>query len=49
MSQYISCVLQFFLRYLANNFDWLHEQLDEHEDDFFLFDCPGKFKNSCIQ
>ena len=29
-------------RYLAQNFDWLQEQLDEQEDDYILFDCPGK-------
>ena len=30
-------------RYLAQNFDWLHEQLEDVEDDYILFDCPGKF------
>ena len=31
-----------FFRYLAQNFDWLREQLDDIEDDYILFDCPGK-------
>ena len=30
-----------FFRYFAQNFDWLDEQLDEIEDDYFVFDCPG--------
>ncbi|RUS80690.1 hypothetical protein EGW08_011556 [Elysia chlorotica] len=36
--------LVFCMEYLANNFDWLHEQLDENDDDFFLFDCPGQIE-----
>ena len=28
-------------RYLSQNFDWLQEQLDDIEDDYILFDCPG--------
>lgn len=35
--------LVYCMEYLANNLDWLHEQLDEGEDDYFLFDCPGNF------
>ena len=30
-------------RYFERNLDWLHEQLGDGEDDYFLFDCPGKF------
>lgn len=33
--------LVFCMEYLIENLDWLHEQLDEAEDDYFLFDCPG--------
>ncbi|KAJ8312973.1 hypothetical protein KUTeg_010346 [Tegillarca granosa] len=29
-------------RYFAQNFDWLQEELDEVEDDYILFDCPGQ-------
>jgi len=25
------------------NLDWLREQLDDMEDDYILFDCPGKY------
>ncbi|KAL3856800.1 hypothetical protein ACJMK2_011517 [Sinanodonta woodiana] len=34
--------LLFCMEYLAQNFDWLQEQLDEVEDDYILFDCPGQ-------
>lgn len=34
--------LIFCMEYLAQNFDWLQEQLDEVEDDYILFDCPGQ-------
>lgn len=30
-----------YFRYLSQNFDWLHEQLEDIEDDYILFDCPG--------
>ncbi|GFO43217.1 gpn-loop GTPase 3 [Plakobranchus ocellatus] len=36
--------LVFCMEYLAANFDWLHEQLDDQDDDFFLFDCPGQIE-----
>uniref|UniRef100_A0A0B6ZQ01 GPN-loop GTPase 3 n=1 Tax=Arion vulgaris TaxID=1028688 RepID=A0A0B6ZQ01_9EUPU len=36
--------LVFCMEYLANNFDWLHEQLEEQEDDYILFDCPGQIE-----
>lgn len=29
-------------RYLVQNIDWLQEQLGDDDDDYFLFDCPGK-------
>ena len=32
-----------FCRYLSQNFDWLQEQLDDIEDDYILFDCPGMY------
>ena len=34
--------LVFCMEYLVQNLDWLHEQLSEGEDDYFLFDCPGQ-------
>ena len=33
--------LVYCMEHLAQNFDWLQEQLDEVEDDYILFDCPG--------
>lgn len=36
--------LIFCMEYLAQNFDWLQEQLDEQEDDYILFDCPGQIE-----
>lgn len=33
--------LVFCMEYLTENLDWLHEQINEAEDDYFLFDCPG--------
>lgn len=34
--------LVFCMEYFANNFDWLEECLGHVEDDYILFDCPGK-------
>lgn len=34
--------LVFCMEYFANNFDWLEESLGHIEDDYILFDCPGK-------
>ena len=31
-----------FLRYLLENMDWLDEELGGYEDDYLIFDCPGK-------
>ena len=43
ITKYLSLLMiSFGFRYLAQNFDWLQEQLDEQEDDYILFDCPGK-------
>uniref|UniRef100_A0A0N5AXM1 GPN-loop GTPase 3 n=1 Tax=Syphacia muris TaxID=451379 RepID=A0A0N5AXM1_9BILA len=36
--------LVFCMGYLVQNLDWLHDQLDEAEDDYFLFDCPGQIE-----
>lgn len=36
--------LVFCMEYLAKNMDWLHEQLDDIEDDYILFDCPGQIE-----
>ncbi|XP_052227365.1 GPN-loop GTPase 3-like isoform X3 [Dreissena polymorpha] len=36
--------LVFCMEYLSQNFDWLHEQLDDIEDDYILFDCPGQIE-----
>uniref|UniRef100_A0A0M3IW22 GPN-loop GTPase 3 n=1 Tax=Ascaris lumbricoides TaxID=6252 RepID=A0A0M3IW22_ASCLU len=32
------------MEYLVQNLDWLHEQLNEGEDDYFIFDCPGQIE-----
>lgn len=34
--------LVYCMEYLAENLEWLHAQLNEAEDDYFLFDCPGQ-------
>ena len=34
--------LVFCMEYFANNFDWLEDCLGHVEDDYILFDCPGK-------
>uniref|UniRef100_A0A8C8YL44 GPN-loop GTPase 3 n=1 Tax=Prolemur simus TaxID=1328070 RepID=A0A8C8YL44_PROSS len=34
--------LVFCMEYFANNFDWLENCLGHVEDDYILFDCPGK-------
>lgn len=31
-------------RYLVQNLDWLHDELDEGEDDYFVIDCPGQIE-----
>ncbi|EFO18992.2 GPN-loop GTPase 3 [Loa loa] len=36
--------LVFCMEYLAQNLDWLHDQLNEGEDDYFIFDCPGQIE-----
>lgn len=35
--------LVFCMEYLVQNLDWLHDQLNEGEDDYFIFDCPGSY------
>lgn len=36
--------LVFCMEYLAQNLDWLQEQLGEGDDDYLLFDCPGQIE-----
>lgn len=36
--------LVFCMEYLTQNLEWLHDQLNEGEDDYFLFDCPGQIE-----
>lgn len=36
--------LVFCMEYLAENMDWLEEQLGEDDDDYFIFDCPGQIE-----
>uniref|UniRef100_A0A0R3RIQ1 DEP domain-containing protein n=1 Tax=Elaeophora elaphi TaxID=1147741 RepID=A0A0R3RIQ1_9BILA len=38
--------LVFCMEYLVQNLDWLHDQLNEGEDDYFIFDCPGSYDTS---
>ena len=33
-----------FFRYLIKNLEWLHEQLNEGDDEYFIFDCPGQIE-----
>ncbi|CAO4371789.1 unnamed protein product [Caenorhabditis nigoni] len=36
--------LVFCMEYLVQNLDWLHDELDEGEDDYFVIDCPGQIE-----
>ncbi|CAB3401881.1 unnamed protein product [Caenorhabditis bovis] len=36
--------LVFCMEYLIKNLEWLHDELDEGEDDYFVFDCPGQIE-----
>uniref|UniRef100_A0A915LP18 GPN-loop GTPase 3 n=1 Tax=Meloidogyne javanica TaxID=6303 RepID=A0A915LP18_MELJA len=36
--------LIFCMEYFVKNLEWLKEQLQEGEDDYFLFDCPGQIE-----
>ncbi|XP_046575018.1 GPN-loop GTPase 3-like, partial [Haliotis rubra] len=36
--------LIFCMEYLIQNLDWLREQLDDIEDDYIIFDCPGQIE-----
>jgi GTPase SAR1 family protein len=36
--------LVFCMEYLMKELDWLHEQMNEAEDDYFLIDCPGQIE-----
>lgn len=41
---YLELMFKVFIsRYFVQNFDWLEEKLGDVEDDYILFDCPGKF------
>jgi hypothetical protein len=44
MEQFYSNMESFlvYFRYFAQNFEWLEEQLDDIDDDYVIFDCPGK-------
>jgi len=35
-------------RYFAQNFDWLDSAVDDIEDDYLLFDCPGRLPASIL-
>lgn len=36
--------LVFCMEYLIGELDWLHDQMNEAEDDYFLIDCPGQIE-----
>ncbi|KAK6746071.1 hypothetical protein RB195_012282 [Necator americanus] len=36
--------LVFCMEYLVQNLEWLHDELCEGEDDYFIFDCPGQIE-----
>jgi hypothetical protein len=36
--------LVFCMEHFAQNFDWLQEAIDDIEDDYLLFDCPGQIE-----
>ena len=29
-------------RYLLENMDWLEEEIGDYDNDYLIFDCPGK-------
>ena len=36
--------LIYCMEYLVSNLDWLQENLEANDDDYFLFDCPGQIE-----
>ncbi|ELT90588.1 hypothetical protein CAPTEDRAFT_105007 [Capitella teleta] len=36
--------LVFCMEYFSQNFDWLDEAIDDIDDDYILFDCPGQIE-----
>ncbi|CAI4221073.1 unnamed protein product [Auanema sp. JU1783] len=36
--------LVFCMEYLAQNLEWLHDAINEGEDEYFIFDCPGQIE-----
>ena len=36
--------LVFCMEFLVENLEWLDEQLEEGEDDYWIFDCPGQIE-----
>ena len=36
--------LVFCMEHLTENFDWLQEQMDPVDDDYFIIDCPGQIE-----
>lgn len=37
--------VRFLFRFLTQNFDWLDEQLEDIDDEYYIFDCPGNCNN----
>ena len=36
--------LLYCMEYIINNLEWLQENLEANDDDYFLFDCPGQIE-----
>jgi len=36
--------LVFCMEYLTENFEWLHENMDPQDDDYYIIDCPGQIE-----
>ncbi|XP_076811111.1 GPN-loop GTPase 3-like [Clavelina lepadiformis] len=36
--------LIYCMEYLMKNLEWLQDNLDAHDDDYYLFDCPGQIE-----
>ncbi|KAJ8043927.1 GPN-loop GTPase 3 [Holothuria leucospilota] len=36
--------LVFCMEYFCQNFDWLQSQLEDYENDYIIFDCPGQIE-----
>ena len=36
--------LLYAMEYLVDNIDWLIDELNDYDDDYLIFDCPGQIE-----